>query len=74
MTGGPERYADRGLIPRSLSYIFSQVKKDSTTNYKIGISYLEIYNNTGYDLLDENHANKKLSDLPKVVPRENHQE
>lgn len=27
MTGGPERYQDRGIIPRSISYIFDQAKK-----------------------------------------------
>lgn len=36
----------------------------------VSISYIEIYNNDGYDLLDENHSTKNLSDLPKVVPRE----
>ena len=32
----------------------------------MNISYLEIYNDSGYDLLDENHATKSLFDLPKV--------
>jgi len=27
---------------------------------------MEIYNEAGYDLLDENHASKNLFDLPKV--------
>ena len=30
MTGGAERYADRGLIPRTLSYIFGKINKDTT--------------------------------------------
>lgn len=30
MTGGAERYADRGLIPRTLSHIFGRIKKNST--------------------------------------------
>ncbi len=34
------------------------------------MSYIEIYNDDGYDLLDENHTTKNLSDLPKVIPRE----
>ena len=38
------------------------------------MSYLEIYNNSGYDLLDENHSSQQLSDLPKVVVQENAQE
>ena len=66
ITGGAERYSDRGIIPRTLSYIFSQAAKDTSTKTKVNISYLEIYNESGYDLLDENHASKNLYDLPKV--------
>jgi len=40
----------------------------------LNISYLEIYNDYGYDLLDENHATKNLFDLPKVRMYENDQE
>ena len=36
----------------------------------MSVSYIEIYDNSGYDLLDENHATKNLTDLPKVIPRE----
>jgi kinesin family protein 6/9 len=70
MTG--ERYADRGLIPRSISYIFSEANRRSDTEFSIQISYLEIYNNDGYDLLSEEHSNqyKELTDLPRVVPME----
>ena len=31
ITGGAERYADRGIIPRSLSYIFSKISKNTTS-------------------------------------------
>jgi kinesin family protein 6/9 len=31
------------------------------------VSYLEIYKEYGYDLLDENHSSKSLFDLPKVM-------
>lgn len=71
ITGGAERYADRGLIPRTLAYIFSEMSKRTTYTYKLNISYLEIYNDYGYDLLDENHATKSLYDLPKVKMYEN---
>jgi hypothetical protein len=37
---------------------------------QISLSYIEIYNDEGYDLLDENHTTKQLSDLPRVVARE----
>ena len=71
ITGGAERYADRGVIPRALSYIFGQINKNTTHQYNVNISYLEIYNNDGYDLLDENHTSKNLFDLQKVKIMEN---
>jgi len=38
------------------------------------VSYLEIYNNYGYDLLDENHSSKNLFDLQKVHVWDNGQD
>ena len=73
ITGGAERYSDRGIIPRTLSYIFDHVKRTTDHSFKVNVSYLEIYNANGYDLLDENHATKNLFDLPKVVMQENQQ-
>ncbi|XP_035879961.1 kinesin-like protein KIF6 isoform X3 [Phyllostomus discolor] len=67
ITGGAERYRDRGIIPRTLSYIFEQLQKDSSKIYTTHISYLEIYNECGYDLLDPRHEASSLEDLPKVT-------
>lgn len=67
ITGGAERYVDRGLIPRTLSYIFNQFKESTDTQYTAYISYLEIYNETGYDLLDPSHETKSLEELPRVT-------
>ncbi|KAM5163296.1 kinesin-like protein KIF6 [Mantella aurantiaca] len=67
ITGGAERYSDRGIIPRTLSYVFDQFQKDTGKVYTIHISYLEIYNECGYDLLDPRHEASKLEDLPKVT-------
>ncbi|GAB1301174.1 Kinesin-like protein [Apodemus speciosus] len=66
ITGGAERYSDRGIIPRTLSYIFEQLQKDSSKIYTTHISYLEIYNECGYDLLDPRHEASRLEDLPKT--------
>ncbi|KAG9412013.1 Kinesin- protein 6, partial [Aphanomyces cochlioides] len=67
ITGGAERYEDRGIIPRSLSMIFEEMKKHPERQTTAHISYLEIYNNQGYDLLNEDHQNTKdIEDLPKV--------
>lgn len=70
ITGGAERYADRGLIPRTISYIFSEIRRRTDANYRVSISYLEIYNDDGYDLLYEDQSARNLHDLPKVIHRE----
>eukprot|EP00164_Ancoracysta_twista_P002672 GFYU01003552.1.p1 GENE.GFYU01003552.1~~GFYU01003552.1.p1 ORF type:complete len:829 (-),score=201.78 GFYU01003552.1:170-2656(-) len=66
ITGGPERYADRGLIPRSLTYLFNQMQKSTDVEYELKISYFEIYTEVGYDLLAEKQKTKGIEDLPKV--------
>jgi kinesin family protein 6/9 len=51
ITGG-EHYADRGIIPRVLSTIFEEFERRPNMRYSCSISYLEIYNECVYDLLD----------------------
>ncbi|GAB1606530.1 kinesin-like protein KIF6 [Argonauta hians] len=67
ITGGAEKYADRGIIPRTLSYIFEEFNKQTSINFTVHVSYLEIYNEIGYDLLDPKHVASKMEDLPKVT-------
>ncbi|XP_035656727.2 kinesin-like protein KIF6 isoform X1 [Oncorhynchus keta] len=67
ITGGAERYSDRGIIPRTLSYLYQHFSQDSSMVYTTHISYLEIYNEVGYDLLDPRHEASRLEDLPKVT-------
>ncbi|KAM6969521.1 kinesin-like protein KIF6 [Tautogolabrus adspersus] len=67
ITGGAEHYRDRGVIPRTLSYLFEHFSQDSSMVYTTHISYLEIYNEMGYDLLDSRHEASRLEDLPKVM-------
>eukprot|EP00842_Homolaphlyctis_polyrhiza_P004252 jgi/Hompol1/4828/HPOL_003988-RA len=70
ITGGAERYADRGLIPRTLQFLFKEAQKSPHIQYTFQVSYLEIYNEVGYDLLDSGRDAKKLEDLPKVTLQE----
>ena len=37
ITGGPDRYEDRGIIPRSLSLIYSTIAEKSDVNYNVYI-------------------------------------
>ena len=66
ITGGPERYADRGIIPRAISMLFQEFHRRSGTQFSAYVSYLEIYNDQGYDLLNEDHDARQLEDLPRV--------
>ncbi|XP_022050559.2 kinesin-like protein KIF6 [Acanthochromis polyacanthus] len=70
ITGGAERYSDRGIVPRTLSYLYERFSQDSNMVYTTNISYLEIYNEMGYDLLDSRHEASRLEDLPKVMVME----
>eukprot|EP00439_Symbiodinium_sp_Y106_P054097 s1677_g7.t1 len=62
ITGGAERYEDRGLIPRTIAYLFEEFKNRRDATYRMFISYLEIYNNDGYDLLSREEHTAKLED------------
>ncbi|XP_058604704.1 kinesin-like protein KIF6 isoform X3 [Onychostoma macrolepis] len=67
ITGGAEHYNDRGIIPRTLSYLYQHFSKNSSMIYTTHISYLEIYNETGYDLLNPQHETSLMEDLQKVT-------
>jgi len=67
ITGRTERYVDRGIIPRAISLIFSEVAERSDYTYTLYFSYMEVYNEMGYDLLNPDHETKALEDLPKVI-------
>ena len=66
ITGGAERYVDRGIIPRSISLIYQELEKRTDQQVSVSISYLEIYQGRGYDLLDPDREVKQIEDLPKV--------
>ena len=72
MTGGPAKYSDRGIIPRAISMIFNEFRTRTDMSFKAFISYLEIYNEQGYDLLDpaSDKSSKPLEELPKVTMME----
>lgn len=47
--------------------IFNEVRSRKDVEMKIYISYLEIYNEQGYDLLNSSQQVTALEDLPKVT-------
>jgi kinesin family protein 6/9 len=68
MSGGGVRWEERGIIPRTFSHLFDEINKlKGKTEYRIHGSYLEIYNECGYDLLDEQHANVEFEKWNKIT-------
>ncbi|XP_060585540.1 kinesin-like protein KIF9 isoform X1 [Ruditapes philippinarum] len=51
MTGATENYAHRGMIPRSISQLFKEIEDRPEFAITCRISYIEIYNETMFDLL-----------------------
>lgn len=51
ITGASENYKNRGLIPRALQQVFKEIEALSDHTVTVRISYLEIYNETLFDLL-----------------------
>ncbi|THD24224.1 Kinesin protein [Fasciola hepatica] len=51
MSGISQSYPDRGIIPRALEHLFSEMDKKSQPNITARVSYIEIYNEQLYDLL-----------------------
>ncbi|XP_043288523.1 kinesin heavy chain-like [Venturia canescens] len=73
VTGDLGSHGERGIIPRTLQYIFDVVRKNPENLYSIEIAYLEIYNENGYDLLLERkqrEAASRIEDLPRVTIHE----
>jgi kinesin family member 6/9 len=58
MTGAQTDYKYRGIVPRVVSSLFQEVNSRYEHQIKVSISYLELYNETLVDLLDENNANQ----------------
>ena len=55
MLGNGENVDNAGVMPRSLSDLFKTIEKNksSTTEFRLNLSYIEIYNETIRDLLSD---------------------
>lgn len=66
--GSARSYAERGIIPRALSHIYS-ILKEREDEYlsSVHISFMEIYQDIGYDLLNPGgRGDSMMVTLPKV--------
>lgn len=69
MTGGATSYEQRGIIPRSLEYLFTRVEDDTSGDeIAVSVSYMQVYMNGAYDLLsaDATTRDVDLSSLTRV--------
>lgn len=57
MTGAHSDYKYRGVIPRVLSSLFQEINSRYEHQIKVSISYLELYNESLSDLLDDANTN-----------------
>lgn len=48
----------KGIIPRSIEWIFNSIKSNSDQNFLVRVSFIEIYNEEAIDLLNKNIKNK----------------
>ena len=64
---GSESWKLRGLIPRVFECIFDEFEKRKDLECNTYVSYLEIYNENGYDLLDKKHAETSIDNWNKIA-------
>ena len=53
MAGSTANYKYRGLIPRAINKIFSEVGGRFDNQIKVSVTYIEIYNELMFDLLSD---------------------
>merc|ERR1719478_1842064 len=63
MTGVPNSYTHRGLIPRCLGGIFQEVANHPEKAISVRLSYTEIYNELMFDLLAETGIGQQSGEL-----------
>ena len=69
MEGSARKFSERGLIPRLLSFVYGELERRSDgEEFAVHISYMEIYQDNGYDLLNPgNTSDAVMTQLPKVI-------
>eukprot|EP01061_Rhynchopus_euleeides_P003424 TRINITY_DN12674_c0_g1_i3.p1 TRINITY_DN12674_c0_g1~~TRINITY_DN12674_c0_g1_i3.p1 ORF type:complete len:794 (+),score=195.46 TRINITY_DN12674_c0_g1_i3:152-2533(+) len=70
ITGGQETFAQRGIIPRSVDAVFDYADAHPDRDVQIRVSYLQIYNDKGQDLLNKGKEASCMEDLQKVIVHE----
>jgi kinesin family member 6/9 len=71
MSGG-DTWNQRGIVPRVFSNLFDEIRKrtevgNGSVHFNVYVSYFEIYNECGYDLLDKKHAETPFDKWNKIT-------
>jgi kinesin family protein 6/9 len=63
---GSDSWQFRGIIPRVFTLIFDEIDRRKHLEYNIYVSFMEIYNENVYDLLDSRNAETPLEQWSKI--------
>lgn len=66
MIGDTRNYQHRGIAPRAIAQVFSEVDSRIETEFKVRVSYMEIYNERIFDLLDD-QSNTEQKETLQIV-------
>jgi kinesin family protein 6/9 len=58
MIGAQSDYKYRGIVPRTLAALYQEINSRYEHQIKVSISFLELYNETLIDLLDESNQSQ----------------
>ena len=65
---GGESYAERGIIPRTITLLFEEfaIRQSSLLSYRLEMSFSEVYKESVYDLLDPNKRGTSIESWTPV--------
>ena len=63
---GSETWQLRGIIPRVLSFLFDEIEERSDFDFNVYVTFMEIYNENGYDILDTKHSEDPMEKWTKI--------
>jgi kinesin family protein 6/9 len=68
MFGGIRHFKYRGVIPRSLSYVFQEIEKFKTVQFNLSIQYFQVYHDLIYDLLSDDEKEMQVAEDESGTP------
>lgn len=63
---GSDSWQHRGMIPRVLSYIFDEIEEKVGFDFNVYATFMEIYNEYGYDILEPKHSESPMEKWTKI--------